>query len=300
MTNRPPNPKAPRAASVGVLLMMLVALMGALDAMIVRAVSQDVHPVMIGFTRSLFGLLVVLPWILARPSVLRSRYSVRHVVRAALKLFSLIAFFAAFAQAPLADVTAIAFTAPLFVTVGAWLLLGEVPRRARILAVALGFAGVLIVLRPGQAGISAGLAFALLGALLTAVIQIVLKPMTANDSTETLVAWNLIVTVPIAAVPAIFFWSTPTPGQWVLLVLQGVVGALNMGMVTRAFALADASLLTPIDFLRLPLVAGLAWAVFGEAAPPATWIGGGVIFVAILLMARTAGLPPNAPPGARP
>jgi drug/metabolite transporter (DMT)-like permease len=277
-----------RSALVGMGLMLLVAIFGAFDAVIVRSVSPDVHPFVIGFTRSLFGLLVVLPWILSRPAMLRSNYRYQHALRAALKLASLVAFFAAFALAPLADVTAIAFTAPIFVTAGAWIFLSEPPRGLRVLAVAVGFVGVLFVLRPGQGGISTGLMLALLGALLTAVIQLMLKPMSGRDSTETLVAWNLILTVPIALVPALWFWTSPTLSQWLLLALQGALGALNMAMVTRAFSLAEASLIVPIDFLRLPIVAALAFLLFGQRVPTTTWIGGAVIFAATLMMARTA------------
>jgi drug/metabolite transporter (DMT)-like permease len=231
----------------------------------------------------------VLPWIVSRPGILRSHYRFRHVLRAALKLGSLVAFFAAFATSPLADVTAIAFTAPIFVTVGAWIFLSESPRVVRVIAVTVGFVGVMLVLRPGQHdGIPIGLSLALLGALLTAVIQLILKPMSGRDSTETLVARNLIVTVPIAAIPAYYFWTSPTQAQWLLLALQGVLGALNMGLVTRAFSLADASLIVPIDFLRLPFVAVLAFIVFGQSVPATTWIGGLVIFGATLLMARSA------------
>lgn len=285
-----------RAALIGVGLMLVVAIFGAIDAVIVRLVSPDIHPFVIGFTRSLFGLLVVLPWILSRPSMLRSAYGFRHALRAGLKLLSLVSFFAAFAMAPLADATAIAFTSPLFVTLGAWLFLSEQPRALRVAAVALGFVGVLFVVRPGQGGIAPGLLFALLGALLTALTHLMLKPMSARDSTETLVAWNLILTVPIALLPALWFWTAPTPGQWVLLAVQGALGALNMGLVTRAFALAEASLIVPIDFLRLPIVAALAYLMFDQAVPLATWIGGGVIFAATLMMARTARRRPERRP----
>jgi len=289
MTNIPGAGDKDRGALIGVALMVLVAGISAVDAVLVRQLSPGVHPFVIGFTRSLFGLLVVLPWILARPAMLRSHYRFRHVVRAALKLASLIAFFAAFAQSPLADVTAIAFTAPIFVTIGAWIFLAESPRLVRIIAVLVGFVGVLMVLRPGQqTGVPVGLLLALLGALLTAVIQLILKPMSARDSTETLVAWNLILTVPIAAIPAALVWHTPTPGEWALLALQGALGALNMGLVTRAFSLAEASLIVPIDFLRLPVVAVLAYLIFGQAVPTTTMLGGAVIFGATLIMAHTA------------
>ena len=278
-----------RAALIGVALMLCVAVLSAIDAVIVRQLSPGVHPFIIAFTRALFGCLVFLPYILAHPDILTSNFRFLHVFRAALKLLSLIAFFIAFASAPLADVTAIAFTAPIFVTIGAWVFLSEKPRALRVFAVLVGFVGVVLVIRPLQGGgISTGLAFALVGALLTAVIQLILKPMSGRDRTETLVAWNLLVTVPIAIVPAAFVWATPTAVEWMLLSIQGVLGAINMALVTRAFSLAEASLLVPIDFLRLPIVAGLAFALFGQTVPVTTWIGGSVIFAATLLMARSA------------
>ncbi len=278
-----------RAALTGVVLMLGVAMLTAVDAVIVRQLSPGVHPFVIGFARALFGFLLFLPYILTRPRVLRSNFRFLHLLRAALKLASLISFFFAFSLSPLADATAIAFTAPIFVTLGAWVFLSEKPRMIRVLAVAVGFVGVLLVLRPGQgAGISPGLVFALAGALLAAVIQLILKPMAGRDPTETLVAWNLIATVPIAAVPALLVWTTPTPAEWGLLALQGSVGALNMALVTRAFSLAEASLLAPIDFLRLPIVAALGYLFFAQVVPVSTFIGGAVIFGASLLMARSA------------
>ncbi|MDF0598352.1 DMT family transporter [Psychromarinibacter halotolerans] len=283
------NPVHPdKKQMLGVALMVGVAVLSATDAVLARQLSSGVHPFVMGFTRALFGLLVFLPFILSRPGIMRSNYRVLHILRAALKLASLIAFFFAFALSPLADVTAIMFAAPIFVTIGAWVFLSESPRAIRVIAVLVGFAGVLLVLRPGQGAVSPGLVFALAGALLTAVIQLLLKPMSGRDSTETLVAWNLIATVPIAAVPAALFWTTPTPAEWGLLALQGALGALNMGMLTRAFSLAEASLLVPIDFLRLPLVAALGYLLFAQEVPLTTWIGGTVIFGATLLMARSA------------
>lgn len=269
--------------------MMLASGLGAADAALVKQLAPGVHPFVMGFTRAFFGLLVVLPYILSRPGILKSHYRFRHILRAALKLASLLAFFVAFATAPLANVTAIAFTAPIFVTIGAWAFLSETPRALRIAAVAIGFAGVLIVLNPGrESGISSGLLFAVAGALLTALIQLILKPMSGRDSTETLVAWNLIATVPIAAIPAAFMWTTPSTSEWMLLALQGVLGALAMACVTRAFYYAEASLIGPVDFLRLPFVAALGYFLFGEIVAMSTWIGAFAIFVATILMARSA------------
>ncbi|MCB6179724.1 DMT family transporter [Rhodobacter sp. Har01] len=288
-----------RAALVGVVLMMLVGVINAVDAVIVRLLAKEVHPFIIGLTRTSFGLLAMLPWILSRPQMLRTSYRLMHVLRAALKLASLIAVFFALAEAKLADVTSIGFAAPLFVTVGAWLLFGERPQAVRILAVMLGFVGVLVVLNPdwtaGQR-VSPALMLALLGALLTAVIQLMLKAMAGNDRTDTLVAWNLIVSVPLAVIPAWLVWQTPSAFHWGLLAVQGALGALNQTMVTRAFQLADASLVAPIDFLRLPFVAILAFVLFQEVAGLSTWVGAALIFVATMIMAATRrSRPPAAP-----
>ena len=288
-----------RAALIGVLLMMLVGVVNAVDVVIVRLLAKEVHPFIIGLTRTSFGLLAMLPWILSRPQMLTTHYRVMHVLRAALKLASLIAVFFALAEAHLADVTAIGFAAPLFVTVGAWFLFGEQPKTVRILAVLLGFIGVLIVLKPDWAAkfeVSNALLLALLGAALTAVIQLMLKAMAQRDRTDTLVAWNLIVSVPLAAVPALLVWQNPTAWHWGLLAIQGAFGALNQTMVTRAFQLADASLVAPIDFLRLPFVAVLAFALFGEVAGMSTWVGAAVIFVATMVMAASRRGRPVEPP----
>lgn len=289
MTSAPIPQTAGKSAIIGVLLMVIVAIIGATDAVIVRHLSRDIHPFVIGFTRALFGCLAFLPFLIIRPGVLRSQYRILHLVRAALKLGALVAFYFAYATAPLTDVTAIAFTAPLFVTVGAWLLLSESPRALRIVAVIVGFAGVLLVLRPGHSPpMATGLLLAFAGALLTAIIQLMLKPMTGRDAPTTLVAWNLIVSVPIAAIPASLYWTPPQADAWVLLALQGVLGGLNMGLVTRAFSLSEASLLVPIEFLRLPLVAALAYVAFGEVVAVTTWFGACTIFAATLLMVVSA------------
>ena len=207
-------------------LAALGAALSAVDAAIVRALEGGVHPFVIAFFRAAFGALAVLPLVARRPGVLASRYPLRqHALRAGLKLLALIAFFAAFARGPLTDVTAIAFTSPIFVVLGAAMMLGERLGPAKILAIGLGFAGALVILGPAGTGLSWAMGFALSGAVMQAVIQLMLKSMSAGDATVTLVALNLLLTVPMAAVLAALVWTMPTPGQFGLLALQGVLGA---------------------------------------------------------------------------
>lgn len=281
------------SAMIAVGLAALGAGLSAVDAVIVRALEGGVHPVMIAFTRSLFGALAVLPFVLRRPGVLRSRYPLhQHAGRAALKLVALVAYFVAFSRGPLGDVTAIAFTSPVFVVLGASLLLGEGFGGRKIVAVLAGLLGALLIVAPfGQGapgGLTLAMGFALIGAITQAVIQLMLKSMSSADGTLTLVAWSLFLTVPMAFVLALPFWDWPSLGQLGLLALQGVLGAACMALVTHAFSLADASVVAPVDFLRLPLVALLGYLLFAEVARPATWAGGALICAAALLASRAS------------
>lgn len=273
----------------------LAAALAAVDAAIVRSLGGSVHPFVIGFFRAGFGALAVLPWIARDPSLLRTAHPLgQHALRAALKLLALVAFFAAFAQGPLTAVTAIAFTSPVLVVLEASALLGERLGPRRIAAALMGFLGALLVIGPVGGGPTRAMGFALIGAGLTALIQLMLKSMSGRDGTGTLVAWNLLLTAPMVLLPALLFWTMPTLGEGALLALQGVLGAACMAPMTHAFGLADAAVVAPVDFLRLPLVALLAFALFGEVAGPATWAGGAIICGAALLASRAPAGRPTA------
>lgn len=275
-------------AGLAVLIMACGTVMAGFDAVIVRMLAGGVHPLIIGFFRALFGLLFVLPFLLRRVDMLASPYRALHLLRATLKFASLVALFIAFAHAPLADATAINFTMPIFLTLGAWLFLKETVAPSVVMGVVAGFVGVLIIIRPGAGAFDPWLLFALGGAVLTAVSQLILRLMTLRDTTERLVAWNLLSMVPLGLVAALPVWVTPTPWQLALLALQGGLGALNMALITRAFGMADASFLAPLDFLRLPVVAVMAFLFFGEVSPATTWAGAATIFAATLLAAGGA------------
>ncbi|WP_113337945.1 DMT family transporter [Rhizobium cremeum] len=276
-----------RSTGLAVTLAATGACLSAVDAVLVRSLNGEVHPFVIAFFRAAFGALTILPIVVRNPHVLVSVYPLhQHTVRAGLKLLALAAFFAAFAKGPLTDVTAVAFTSPIFVLVGAALAFGEKLGPTRIAALLFGFAGAMLVVSPVGSGLSLAIGFAFAGALLQALIQLMLKSMSSGDRTDTLVCLNLLLTVPMAAVLAAMFWTTPTWHQFGLLTLQGVLGAICMSAMTHAFSLADASVVAPVDFARLPMVAAFAYAVFGEVAGIATWIGGTMICFAVLLAAR--------------
>jgi len=270
-------------------MMLAATVLNACDGVIIRLLAGEVHPFVIGFFRASFGLVFLLPWILRSGDLMASPYRWMHVLRAGLKLASLLALFVAFANAPLSDVTAISFTTPLFLLLGACLFLGEGLTLARVASVVMGFVGMLIILRPEAGGFDGALLFALVGAVLTATIQLILKGMSGHDRADRLVAWNLIAMVPLALILALTVWQTPSPRALGLMAIQGALGAASQALVTRAFSLADASFLAPLDFLRLPVIALMAFVFFGEISGIATWIGAGAIVFAVLLGAFSKG-----------
>ncbi|THV20958.1 DMT family transporter [Peteryoungia ipomoeae] len=276
--------------TAAILFAVGAAALAASDAVIVRALDGAVHPFVIAFYRALFGAILLVPFLAVRPQVLSSTHSVgQHAIRAVFKLFAMVAFFAAFGMGPLADVTAIAFMSPIFVVLGAAFLLGERPGARMFAAALIGFAGAMVIVGPSPAGLSLAIFLALIGALLQAGIQLILKSMSKGDSTSTLVVWNLLLTVPISLVLAIPFFTMPGHRELMLLALQGVVGTSCMGLMTHAMSLAPASVVAPVDFLRLPLVALGGIAFFNETIALTTVVGALLICLAALIAARARG-----------
>jgi len=278
-----------QATLITVSMMVCVAFLNALDAVIVRLLAGEVHAFIIGFFRAMFGLLVMLPWIIGRVDLRASPYRWLHVLRAALKLGSLIALFIAYQRASLPDATAIFFSLPLFVMLGAWLFLDEHIGGAQVAALLVALVGMVIVVRPGGDGFDPALLFALIAAALTASIQLMLKRMARYDTSDRLVAWNLVAMTGLGVVLAAFVWKTPTVLQLTLLLAQGALGAANQTLVTKALQLSDASFVGPLDFLRLPAVALLAWILFGEVAGAATWTGAALICISVVVATRSMG-----------
>lgn len=270
------------------LLMALSALIGATDAVIVRVVGPEMHVFQITFFRNFFSLLVLLPFLLRRGGVsFSSRFWGVHAVRAALKLGAMIAYFLAILRLPLAVVMAIAFTAPLFTTAGGILFLGERLSRVRVLSGLLGLAGVLIVLRPGAVPLDGGVALAFASAMGLGVVAVLMKASSGRERASQIVLFNLVLVVPIAFAISLPVWTFPSPEILGLLAVQGALGALGQLCVAKAMSMADAAAIIPIDFIRLPLVIVLGVVLFAESTGWPVFIGGTIIFAAVLLQMRS-------------
>lgn len=270
------------------MLAIFVSFLGALDGIIVRILSSDIHPFLIVFYRSIFGLIIIIPIFLKERDVFISSYRYLHLFRAFLKILALTSFFLAFKSVALSDVVSISFITPLLIILGSIMFLKETPTKKHIIFSFIGFIGILIILKPGFSSIPDALYWALIGAILSACIQLILKKMSNKDKPNTLTVWNLLCTVPLAFIPALFFWTTLSFEMFILLTIQGLIGVLNMLFITKAMSMVDISYLAPYDFLRLPIISILAFMMFDEIPSASTLLGALIIFLSGFLISNLA------------
>jgi len=254
---------------------------------IVRFLSADMHTIEIAFFRNLFGLAFMVPWVLrVGLDGLRTKRFGTHLFRSLVGLAAMLCFFTAIGLLPVAEVTALTFTAPLFASVGAALVLKERVRLRRWTAILVGFAGALIILRPGVETIQPAALIALASAAFMAVAVLSVKALSRTEAPNVIVVYMGLLITPLSLIPALFVWTAPTLDMWIWLVLMGLMATLGQVMLTRACAAADASVILPFDFSRLVFVAILGFLLFGERPDIWTWVGAALIIAATVYVAH--------------
>jgi drug/metabolite transporter (DMT)-like permease len=253
----------------------------------VKFLTSDLHGFVITFWRNFWGLFFMLPWLIRQGLGELSWPRIRmFTLRSALSLISMLFGFTSLSYLTLANATALSFTAPLFATILAALVLGETVRRRRWSATLVGFLGVLIVLRPGINGIGIGEMLALAGAFLTALVIIVVKQMSRTEPSNAIVAYMVLLLTPMSLVVALPFWSWPAGGDWVFVVGMGLAGTCGHVCWTRAISMADASVVVPFDYLRLIFTIIIGILAFAEQPDRYTLIGSAIIVLAGIYIAR--------------
>lgn len=254
---------------------------------IVRYVSRELHPFEVAFFRNLFGLGFMLPWIarVGRESLATRRIGM-HLMRSLLGLAAMLTFFTALSLLPLAEVTALTFTTPLFTTIGAAVILRETVKARRWTATIVGLIGALIILRPGVEALRPEAFIALAAAALMACAFLTVKSLSRTEHPNTIVLMMGLLMTPMSLVPAAFVWTMPGIHLWAWLVGMGLAATIGQVFLTRAFAAADASAVLPFDFSRLVFVAILGYVFFSERPDIWTWVGAGVIVTASAYIAH--------------
>jgi drug/metabolite transporter (DMT)-like permease len=266
-----------------------------------RALAQQVDPMQAQFLRYFFGLLVLLPvvfhrgWRNYKPTSWSGQFW-----RGAMHTLGLVLWFTALPRIPLADMTAIGFTGPIFIMIGARVFFGEPMRWERWAAVALGFAGVLLVVGPRLSGQGGWWHVVMLASSpMFAASFLLTKALTKHETTGVILLWQAlfvtVLSVPMAAV----VWQPLAAPQWLGFLVCGLLGSAGHYCLTRSFRAAEISATQSAKFLELVWSAGLGYLLFAEVPNSNAIAGGVVIAAATLWVARREGQAISRHPAAR-
>lgn len=255
----------------------------------VRHVSRELHPLEIAFFRQFFGIVALAPiFIHYGLGPLRTKRLPLHTARAAVNVVAMFAFYYGLSTTPLAQVSALAFSVPIFATIMAMIFLGEKVRLRRWLAILIGFSGVFVAFMPDiQATGTVGLGSlsVLLSSATWAVALIMIKILSRTDSSVTITAMMVLLMTPMSFLPALAVWEWPTLPALGWLLLIGISGTIGQLTVTQALKEGDTNVVMPIDFLKLIWAAALGFLWFGEIPGLSTWAGGVLIFASTTYIA---------------
>jgi drug/metabolite transporter (DMT)-like permease len=277
---------------------------GGVMNVLIRDAAEDIDPLEVVFFRNFFALLFMIPFV-ARIGLggLRTSKVGFYVLRAVVAFISMVTWFIGITFVPLATATALNFTAPLFATVLAALVLRERVRARRWSAIVIGLIGVIVILRPFERP-DTSMFVILLSAATAAMGSITVKFLSRSEKPVAIVTYMVLYLTPISLIPALFVWQWPSVAGWTALTLLGLFGVLSHLCMAQSLAVADASAIAPFDFLRLPYAAFLGYIFFGESPDFWTWCGAAIIVASSLYVAhreaRLARQDPMAVSGGRP
>ncbi len=264
------------------------------SALAVRALGQALNIFEILTIRSGTGVLVLFVLIAARPELRREiapRYMGFHIARNTTHFVGQYAWALAVTVLPFATVFSLEFTTPAWVALLAAVVLGERMTKSRLGSVILGFIGVVVIVRPGSASFQPMALAVLFAAFAFAISLIVTKQLTNRVSTFAVIFWMNVIQLPIAIAWPLFVAATDGPSLFIVrlgadlivpTLALGVVGLTSHFCLTQAFRSGDATVVVPLDFLRIPLIALVGWLFYGEKLDTFVFAGAGFIICGVL------------------
>lgn len=283
-----PNPTRLSQAFAAVLWAALSS--GILTSMwvIVRQLSDRIHPLEITFFATFFGFLFLSCSTIKYGRKIFKTFKLKlHFYRGTVNGLAILSWFTALTLIPLADASALNLLAPLFTSIGAVLFLGERMGPRRWMALSIGVIGALVIMRPGFGYIdSLGLWLVFITVIASAVQRLLGKSVISEDSSTTCVLYLTLFMIPVALISASFVWIWPDFGDLPWLVLIGALLSLGHYALMRSLNLADVSALEPVNFTRLVWGALFGFLFFQESPDLFTWIGGFMIISATSYVAH--------------
>lgn len=259
-------------------LMVVIAVAG-------REASRELSVFQIMLLRSTLGLAMLWPLVRAAGGLtsMRTARLPQHVLRNAVHYAAQYGWFVALTLIPLAQVVSIEFTMPIWSAALAVAFLGERMSGRKWFAVLLGLVGVAVIVRPQAGQIDAGQLIALASALGFAVSIVLVKSLTRTEAAVVISFWMLVVQSAIGLVPALMVWQWPSALTWGWVVVVAFCGTYSHYCFARAMQHADATVVVPMDFLRVPLTALVGWLVYSERVDLFTAVGVGLILAGNVL-----------------
>lgn len=265
----------------GIVWMLFSAAIIAQMHVLVRGMSQDLPTFEIVFFRNVFALATLVPLLMRQErSLWKSKRPGLQALRGVIGILAMTSWFYSLRVLPVAEATALSFTAVLFTTIGAAVVLREHVGVRRWAAVGIGFLGVLIIVRPGTGVVSYNALWVLASTTLWASSLLIVKALSRTDTPVTITFYAAVQYTIYSVVPAMLVWQWPSWPDVGVLVVIGVAATIAHVSLAHAFKLADAAAVMPLDYTRLLWTAGVGWLAFGEFPDAWTWVGGTVIFAA--------------------
>jgi len=276
-----PQKQRPLLASLW-MIGVLVSLSGM--AVAGRELSSELNAFQISFTRSLICLmaLIIILCFIGFDKVTTTKPKL-HLLRNTIHFGGQTGWFYGVAFLPLADVFAIEFTAPIWTALLAVIFLREPLTSYRTLSIFLGFAGIIIILRPGINIIQPAALIVLFATFCFASTYVFTRHMSITESPLTIIFYMNLIQLPIGLLTSLHDWNYPSMQSWPWVLLLGLTGLGSHFCFAHAFRHADAIVVTPLDFFRLPLIALIGWTFYNESWDLLIFLGGTIIFSGNLL-----------------
>lgn len=253
----------------------------------IRLLSTQVESVQTAFFRAVISVILLLPMIAAgRVKPWRSKRIVGHFWRTAMGTGSMVLGFYAVSMLPLADATAIAFSQPLFSVVVAALVLGEKVRWRRWSATVIGFAGVLIMVRPGEGSLQLGALVALANAAAVSISILLVRRLSDSETPLMILTQFAIFSTILLTVPAILVWRWPDLSGWALAVGIALSATVGQYFWVQAFKAGEMSAVAPFEYMRLPFAVFVGWLIWGEMPVIWTYVGASIVIGSALYIAH--------------
>jgi drug/metabolite transporter (DMT)-like permease len=289
MDRTPSKPLAALWMAGWLALMLIVAIAG-------REAVRELNVFELMAIRSWIGLCLLYPliWRAGGFAVVKTRRLPLHIGRNTIHFGAQLGWFYALTLIPIGQVVAIEFTMPIWTAILAAMFLNERITVWKMAAIVLGLVGVIVIVRPATGDVNPGQLIALAAAVGFGISIAVVKSLTRTEQTLAIIFWMLVVQAAASLLPALYVWTWPSPAVWGWSIVIAFCGTFSHYCMARAMLHADATVVIPMDFLRVPLTAAAGWLIYSERLDAFTVLGAVLILTGNLL-----NLKPNSPVPAR-